>query len=342
MDFGKLAHIGRVDFGLPELGSAADRRSLAVIARGAAAAGARAGSGARAEAGGAAAANARSERASGSSASSLDSRVRVGCPVWAERAWLGRIYPLGTPPAEFLREYSRQFGMIELNTTHYRSPTPEAVVAWRDQTPPGFKFCPKWPQEISHHRQLVDCDPLVAMFCDSISRLGDRLGTTFLQLPPEFAPNRLPNLARFLSRLPRGFPLCVEFRHSEWFEDHALIPAVLDLLERSGVGTVITEVAGRRDVAHLSITAQRVFIRFVGNELDPTDTSRIEDWIPRIRSWLESGLRELYFCAHEPDNVLAPDLAAIFIERMNALANAGLRRWEMKDQGTQLGFGAGF
>ena len=306
MDFGKLPNIGRVDFRLPEAGTEPDTRSLLVL------------------------------KAVGNEAAPV---VRVGCPVWAERKWVGRVYPLGAQPSDFLHHYSRQFDTIELNATHYRIPTPESVLEWRRETPPEFRFCPKWPQEISHHRELLDCEPLTAMFCDSLSRLGDRLGTSFLQLSPGFAPNRLPLLKRFLERLPSKFPVCVEFRHADWFKDHQLIPSACDVLERLGAGTVITDVAGRRDAAHVSLTAPRALIRFVGNELDPTDTTRIEDWVPRLKLWLENGLQELYFCCHEPDNVLAPELAHIFIDRMNRLTSAGLRRWQAMDQGTQLGFG---
>lgn len=302
MDFGKLHSVDTVKFALPRPTAPQEERSLRVLR------------------------NAPSGTAS----------VRVGCPVWAQREWIGRIYPLGSKSTDFLHHYSRQFSTIELNATHYRIPTHETVEEWRAQTPAEFRFCPKWPQEISHERQLQHCQELTTLFCDSLSRLGDRLGSSFLQLAPGFSPQQLPVLKRFLASVARGFPVCVEFRHPEWFKDHALIPEALDVLEAAGAGTVITDVAGRRDVAHLSLTAPRVLIRFVGNTLHATDYERIDAWIPRLKLWLENGLRELDFCVHQPDNVLAPELTRYFVARMNAGAGTRLSDWVAKDQGTQM------
>jgi uncharacterized protein YecE (DUF72 family) len=302
MDFGKVSNVDRVDFSLPPPPASQEERSLRILRR-----------------------------------FPKGGSVRVGCPVWAQREWVGKIYPLLAKPTEFLRHYSRQFGMIELNTTHYRIPAPETVAEWREQTPPGFRFCPKWPQEISHHSGLQNCEALTAMFCDSLSRLGDRLSSSFLQLPPGFSPQQLPTLRRFLATVPRGFPICVEFREPGWFKDHALIPAALDLLENTGAGTVITDVAGRRDVAHLSLTSSRVLIRFIGNALHPSDFDRLDAWTPRLKLWLDAGLQDLDFCTHEPDNVLAPELARAFVERINSQAGIHLKSWVPMDQGKQLG-----
>jgi uncharacterized protein YecE (DUF72 family) len=304
VDFGKLARVDRVDFSLPDPPAPQDRRSLAVLSRFA--------------------------------RDPLPPAVRAGCPVWAEKKWLGKIYPVDAKPADFLHHYSRQFDLIELNVTHYRIPEPRAVEAWRDATPDTFRFCPKWPQEISHHRGLERCEELTTMFCDSISRLGSRLGSTFVQLPPGFAPPHLPALKRFLATVPRGFPICVEFRHPAWFKDHALIPAACDALEAAGAGTVITDVAGRRDVAHLSLTSSRVMIRFVGNALHPTDFTRIDAWIPRLKLWLASGLKDVAFCMHEPGNVLEPDMVSYFVERMNERVGLRMHAWKPMDQGTQI------
>ena len=302
MDFGKLPSVDRIDFRLPPPPAPQEARSLRVL------------------------------KASPSGLST----VRAGCPVWAQKQWIGKVYPLGTRPADFLHHYSRQFSTIELNITHYRIPTPEAVIEWREQTPPGFRFCPKWPQEISHHRFLQQSEDLKTLFCDSLSHLGDRMGSSFLQLAPGFSPQYLSVLKRFLASIPRDFPVCVEFRHAGWFENHALIPAAFDALEAAGAGTVITDVAGRRDVAHLSLTAPRSIIRFVGNSLHHTDHERIDAWVPRLKLWLASGLRELDFCIHQPDNVLEPELIHYFIEALNARAGLRVRDWTPMDQGTQL------
>jgi uncharacterized protein YecE (DUF72 family) len=304
MDFGKLPSVDHVAFRLPEPDAEERERNLRVL------------------------------KAAGTPIA--PPVLRVGATAWAHKQWISKVYPLGAKPADFLRLYSRQFNAIELNTTHYRIPTPEAVMAWRDDTPAGFKFCPKFPQEISHHRELVGCEPLTAMFCDSLARLGDRLGTSFLQLPPGFGPQRLHLLERFLRTVPRGFPVTVELRHPQWFDRGQLIGEAREVLERAGAGTAITDTAGRREVLHASLTAPRTLIRFVGNELHPSDYSRIDAWIARLREWASQGLREIYFIVHQPEDTLSPELISYFIERSNAAGLPRLEDWTREDRGTQM------
>jgi hypothetical protein len=67
-------------------------------------------------------------------------------------------------------------------------------------------------------------------------------------------------------------------------------------------------------------------IRFVGNNLHGTDYSRVDAWVERIVLWLESGLREVYFFSHEPDNLFAPELAQYVHDMFKKrLPNAVLR-----------------
>jgi uncharacterized protein YecE (DUF72 family) len=305
MDFGKLpphADLSRVDFRLPALPPAP------VLTRSGEAAGPRG-----------------------------PADIHVGAPIWSQKQWLGRVYPQGTRPQDFMSLYTRQFNGIELNTTHYHIPTPEAVSEWRRHSPPGFRFSPKFPQEISHHRELLKCEPLTDAFCNAVGCLGDRLGAPFLQLSPGFGPDRLNVLEEYLETLPPGFPLCVEFRHPRWFNNGRLRPDAVTVLEKAGAGTVITDTAGRRDVVHANLSAPRVLIRFVGNQLDSTDYSRIDAWVERLVIWLDAGLRELFFYIHQPDNDVAPELISYFIEKLNATGRAALKDWERKDRGTQLG-----
>jgi uncharacterized protein YecE (DUF72 family) len=87
------------------------------------------------------------------------------------------------------------------------------------------------------------------------------------------------------------------------------VEEVFGRMAEAEMGTVLTDVAGRRDVLHMHLTSSIAMIRFVGNGLHPTDYSRIDSWIPRLRQWHQQGLQEVYFFTHEPDNLLAPELA---------------------------------
>lgn len=233
----------------------------------------------------------------------------IGCTGWGMPEWVGSIYPAGAKTKDFLRHYGRQFNTIELNTTHYRIPSPEMIAKWRSETPDDFRFCPKVPQIISHSADLGISGGALMQFCEVIAQLEDRLGCCFLQLPPYFGPEKIAVISRFLNHFPNHIPLAVELRHPGWFSDQEAATILFERMNREGIATVITDVAGRRDVLHMRLTTPVVLIRFVGNALHPTDYSRCDEWVGRLKHWYDNGLREVYFFTHEPDNMLAPQLA---------------------------------
>ena len=144
--------------------------------------------------------------------------VFVGPPIWANKAWLGKIYPHDAKDADFLYHYAQQFNTIELNVTHYQTPTDETIKRWKSQVGKLFTFCPKFPQSISHERQLIGTADATNHFVGQISKLEENLGTAFLQLPPYLGFNRLQILKDYLKTLPKDLDIAVEFRHESWFE----------------------------------------------------------------------------------------------------------------------------
>ncbi|GAB4403976.1 MAG: DUF72 domain-containing protein [Bacteroidia bacterium] len=243
----------------------------------------------------------------------------VGLPRWASPEWVGTVYPPGTRQRDYLYHYARAFDTIELNTTHYRIPTVGQVQAWREAVPAHFVFCPKIPQTISHYRKLINCDDEILTFTRHIAHFGENLGCCFLQLHESMGPAALDNLGQFLRRWPRELPLAVEFRHAAWFEAGALSPRALDLLEPSGVGTVITDVAGRRDVCHASLSNHTAMIRFVGNALHESDYQRTAAWLAVLREWIALGLERVYIFPHEPGDVLTADMGRHWIAQLREI-----------------------
>jgi uncharacterized protein YecE (DUF72 family) len=235
-------------------------------------------------------------------------RLFIGPTGYNMRQWVGKWYEAGSKDREFLRQYGRQFNTIEHNTTHYRIPDTATVLRWRDETPSDFRFCPKIPQTISHSRDLGVSGREIDVFCEVIAELGTRLGCCFLQLHPAFSPED-----------PSWIPLAVEVRHPDFFQGGYFTDKYFAMLREQGVSAVITDVAGRRDVCHMRLTSATVLVRFVGNSLHPTDYSRVEEWSDRLRNWLENGLESAYFFTHEPDNLLAPELAAFAWQKFSAM-----------------------
>jgi uncharacterized protein YecE (DUF72 family) len=256
----------------------------------------------------------------------------TGCTGWSMKEWVGSVYPANARSKDFLRHYARQFNTIELNTTHYRIPTPETIQKWREESADDFKFCPKVPQTISHSRDLGLSDGQIALFCQSIAGLEEKLGCCFIQLPPYFDYRRLPLLESFLQRFSADIPLAVEARHESWFDNPQPLEDWLSCLHRNGRHTVLTDVAGRRDVLHMGLASDTVLIRFVGNDLHPTDYERVDAWIERLKDWRARGLRNVYFFTHEPDNLKAPELAAYLSQKLEAIPQAISRGPKIKDR----------
>ncbi|MCC5944630.1 MAG: DUF72 domain-containing protein [Bernardetiaceae bacterium] len=251
-----------------------------------------------------------------------DFELYVGCPVWANKAWKGVIYPPKTPDKDMLYHYTRAFNCIELNVTHYQIPKPETIHRWREAAAEGFLFCPKIYQAISHRKKLRESREFTEIFCDRIVGLEEHLGITFLQMPPHFSINQIDNLIEYLELFPPAVPLALELRHPSWFdsqyvkEQHRLTEA----MQQKGITFLMTDVAGRRDVLHHRLTTPVAVIRFIANDNPQSDTARMKAWIRRIAEWKAKGLQAAYFWVHQPDNMQAPKTAAEFI----ALANATL------------------
>jgi len=243
----------------------------------------------------------------------------VGCTGWGMKEWVGTIYPRGSKPGDFLKHYTQQFNTIELNTTHYRIPTLETIAKWKKAAKADFHFCPKIPQTISHSRDLGLSGGRIVTFCEAIQGLEQHLGCCFMQVAPYFGVDRLPILEKFLADFPNHIPLAIEVRHESWFSTEAALEKLATSLEQHKKAFVITDVAGRRDVLHQRLTNELAVIRFVGNDLHPTDYSRIDEWVLRLKEWFEQGLQAAYFFTHEPDNIKAPDLAKYLVEKAQTL-----------------------
>jgi uncharacterized protein YecE (DUF72 family) len=247
-------------------------------------------------------------------------RCFVGPPIWANKEWIGKIYPSNAKEKDFLYHYARQFNTIELNVTHYQIPSLSTIDRWRESVAgTAFQFCPKWPQIISHDRQLINCEGLVNEFVENVSQLNEYLGMTFLQLSPYFGANKLGVLERFLKQLPPGFPVSVEFRHEDWFSNQTNWQKAIEILHDLKVGTVITDVAGRRDVLHQTLTTPTLTLRFVASltKLQNTDFERVDAWVQQIKKWFDDGLETAYIFAHCHENNDAPELTKYWVEALN-------------------------
>lgn len=239
-----------------------------------------------------------------SSSPNKKSSLYFGTPAWGSKHWLGKIYPEKTRPQEFLHYYSRNFTCIELNTTHYRIPDEKTTSEWLSKVPNHFLFCPKITKDISHARNGLVDKIILSHWIDFLERIRPNLGPCFIQLHENFAYKDKMLLFQFLENWPSEFKLGLELRHPSWFQNGQVMTALVDYLHRKNIGLVITDVAGRRDVLHSSLSTDYTLIRLIGNNLDPSDTLRLSAWADRIKSWQSTRAHETFLFLHQPDDVM--------------------------------------
>ncbi|NBC83027.1 MAG: DUF72 domain-containing protein [Bacteroidetes bacterium] len=240
-------------------------------------------------------------------------KVYVGCPKWNKTDLKG-FYPRGIK--DELEYYASQFNSIELNATFYNKFSADQISGWANKTPDDFRFFPKMHQMVSHYKGLNKVDEMVEEFCNEIAGFEDRLGMVFMQLHDNFKFRHFDRLKYFIENFPAGIPLALELRNAEFFKNEKNADELAKLLEINNVTHILTDTAGRRDLLHMRLTTPNAFIRYVGSN-HPSDYTRLDDWIERLKTWKEAGLQNVYFFVHQHIEKEMPMLASHFIKLAN-------------------------
>ena len=148
--------------------------------------------------------------------------VRIGTCGWSYKDWSGVFYPEELAAGEFLSYYARQYAVVEVDSTFYRTPSIKTVEGWRECTPDSFGFTLKVPQVITHEKVLLDCRAEVRAFLTAARVLEHKLLCCVLQFG-YFNRKVFAGLDAFLERLqpfleawPEDVPLAVEVRNKTW------------------------------------------------------------------------------------------------------------------------------
>ena len=224
-----------------------------------------------------------------------------GAPGWSDVKFKGLLYPPKTPQKNFLNEYAKQFNSIEVNATRYGTPKISTIDNWINQVNGNFKFSMKLPQVITHRKDINDRESKekTNQFLSAVFHLGTFSGICFAVMANYFKSNQFHNLERFISSWPIDVPIAVELRDKSWFEKNTL-NEVQDLFSRYGVIPVITDTPGRRDVLHLNVTNDQLFVRYVGDFSHPSDKFRINGWVEKIGELTNLGIKKIWFYVHQP------------------------------------------
>ena len=207
----------------------------------------------------------------------------LGTSGWSYADWEGTVYPPGTTAARRLSEYVKHFATVEIDSTFYGTPKKSTVERWRRVAPRGFLYAAKFPQEVTHERNLVDSRSEAEGFVRTMQALEDRLGPLLLQLPPDFTVESIDALTDFLQELPEGPRYAVEVRHRSWVGSD--LP---ELLREHGVSLTLVDYPRMPRLEEA--TADFVYIRWLGDrrEFPSGHTHLKKDRDEDLRWW--SGL----------------------------------------------------
>lgn len=207
-------------------------------------------------------------------------RICIGTSGWTYDSWRGPLYPDKLAKKDWLPFYASQFPTAEINFSFYRTPSIDAVRAWRRETPDGFAFSWKASKFMTHWKRLLPtCENSIALMDTRLRLLGPKLAVVLFQLPPRFRKDA-GRLRDFLHMLPRRYRYAFEFRDQAWYAAD-----VFDLLHDFDVALCISDHADAP--APWQATARHVYIRGHG------PSGRYHGSYPArtLRRWADAALR---------------------------------------------------
>lgn len=257
----------------------------------------------------------------------------LGCPSWSENAWREYLYPADARTGDMLGLYSQVFNAVEGNTTFYARPAPATVERWARIMPAGFRFTAKFPGDVSHVDDLRAQLDSALDFARLMAPLGERVAPYWLQLPAQFGPARLGELAYFIDEI--GVPVAVEVRNEAFFAKGEEERQLNRLLHERGVERICLDpralfscTSREPGVLHAQAKKPKVpprpcafsqhpQVRFIGHPELEANESFLTPWVEKVGAWIEEG-RSPYVFLHTSDNRLAAALARRFHQRLMA------------------------
>ena len=237
------------------------------------------------------------------------------------------MYPTATPASDFLAAYCSTFNTVEGNTTLYAWPSEQKVQRWAGEMPEGFRFCAKFPRDVSQAGDLRAALEQAHAFQRLLLPLGRRVTPFWLQLPASVGPSRFSELAAFIDGFDAS--LAIEVRHPGFFDRGDGERALNRLLRDRGIERICLDTRALFSchsrypaVLHAQSKKPRLPIRpvafsdspqvrFVGHpELEANDAF-MAPWLDKVAGWIEAG-KTPHVYLHTPDNHRAPELAMRF------------------------------
>lgn len=163
--------------------------------------------------------------------------IRVGLAGWGDH---DDLYVKGTPARDKLKVYSKQFPVVEVDSSFYAVQKADLYQRWAAETTDDFSFLIKAYQGMTGHLRganpFPDTDSMFQAFKDSIEpvREAGKLKAVLFQYPPWFECDR-NNVALLRAAKDRmgDIPVALEFRHQSWFAPD-MMDKTLSFMQQEG------------------------------------------------------------------------------------------------------------
>ncbi len=270
----------------------------------------------------------------------------LGLPAWAFAGWKDR-YFVDKPSR--LASYASVFNTVEGNTTFYSTPSAASVERWGEAAPPGFRFCFKLPQKVTHERR-PDYKELTR-FLDTIAPLKDKLGPLMVQLPASVDGIALERLEPVFELVATRHRFVIEVRHQCWFREPELLEPWLERYDAGRVmldsrpiyegdrthPEVLDALHEKPDVPVLDkVYAGTAFVRLILHPDIESNDSYLDFWVDRTANSLGEGIT-VYMMIHCPNNLHCPPLALDFHKRLRCKVDMpALPPWPVPEQGVLI------
>lgn len=149
--------------------------------------------------------------------------IHVGIAGWSYDDWKGRVYPPSCK--DTLAFCARYVGLLEVNSTFYRTPTPVVTSRWIERTQARRTlFTAKLGQVFTHERRLQANEVDAFRAAMQPMAAAGRLRALLAQFAHSFAfdERAREHLARMVASFADLAPIAVEVRHAGWQSEPAI------------------------------------------------------------------------------------------------------------------------
>jgi len=146
--------------------------------------------------------------------------ILVGTSGYHYHEWVGKVYPEGTKPEDYLRCYSGMFHTVELNYSFYGMPEAGQIAGMLEKGGKNMTFAVKAHKTLTHEVKADAWEGEAEKFLSAIKPLcnAGKLEAVLFQFPYSYGYTKENRV--YLDRLMRRFadvPKAVEFRKSDWY-----------------------------------------------------------------------------------------------------------------------------